>query len=189
VARTAPADAEAQATTEETGSMTKVCGIDPSLSATGLAGPDGELSTVHTETDDPNRLAKIYTGVVLVAGGCDLAVMEDLPKHAHGAGLTGMAQGVVRLALIHCGVPYVTVVASSLKKYATGNGGASKPDMRMALFRRAELDVRDDNQVDAWWAWQIALWAAGDERWMQLPKTHLLTLDKIKNWPDGFPRR
>jgi Holliday junction resolvasome RuvABC endonuclease subunit len=166
----------------------KVCGIDPSLAATGLAGHDGELSTIRTETGDPDRLAKIYTGTVLVAGGCDLAVMEDLPKQAHGAGLTGMAQGVVRLALIHCGVPYVTVVASTLKKYATGNGGASKPDMRMAMFRRAELDIRDDNQVDAWWAWQIALWAVSDERWIPLPKTHLVSLDKIRNWPEGFPR-
>jgi Holliday junction resolvasome RuvABC endonuclease subunit len=168
--------------------VTKVCGIDPSLAGTGLAGPDGELSTIHTETNDPDRLAKIYTGIVLVAGGCDLAVMEDLPKHAFNAGKTGMSQGVVRLALIHCGVPYVTVVASTLKKYATGNGTASKPDMRVALLQRAGMDIRDEDQVDAFWAWQIALWAARDERWISLPKTHLVALDKIRNWPEGFPR-
>jgi Holliday junction resolvasome RuvABC endonuclease subunit len=167
----------------------KVCGIDPSLAATGIAGPDDELLTIHTETADPDRLAKIYTAIVTRVGGSDLAVMEDLPKHAQGAGLTGMAQGVIRLALIHIGTPYVTITAATLKKYATGNGTASKPDMRMALFQRAGLDIKDDNQVDAWWAWQIALWAGGDDRWVKLPKTNLIALDKIRNWPDGFPRR
>jgi Holliday junction resolvasome RuvABC endonuclease subunit len=159
------------------------------LTATGIVDSNGTASTIRTEADDPNRLAKIYTAIVLSAGGCDLAVVEDLPTHAHGAGLTGMAQGVVRLALVHTAVPYVKVTAATLKKYATGNGGASKPDLRMTLYQRAGLDIKDDNQVDAWWAWQIALWAAGDQRWMQLPKTHLLALDKIRNWPDGFPRR
>jgi hypothetical protein len=90
--------------------------------------------------------------------------------HAKSAGLTGMAQGVIRLACINADLPYVTVPAATLKKFATGKGNATKADMRMAWFQRAGFDVRDDNQCDALWLYEIGLHLLGDDTALPLPK-------------------
>ncbi len=165
--------------------VVSVIGIDPSLAATGVAAADGTSWTIATKAGDPDRLAVIYQRINATAAGATLrdddamAVIEDLPAHAHGAGLTGMAQGVIRLALINNGLPYVTVAAATLKKYATGKGNATKADMRMAWFQRTGEDVRDDNQVDALWLRQIGLALLDDPTAIPLPKTHTAALDKV----------
>lgn len=158
-----------------------VIGIDPSLSSTGIAIDGRHAFTVHTDTNDPNRLAVIYDTVhqTVTTPGVTLAVIEDLPTHAKGAGLTGMAQGVIRLALIRARVPWTKVTAATLKKYATGAGNASKADMRMAWYQRAGVDVRDDNQVDALWLREIGLALTSHPDKIPLPKTHLVALDKV----------
>jgi Holliday junction resolvasome RuvABC endonuclease subunit len=159
--------------------MTAVVGIDPSLTGTGIAHSTATL-TIRGEGDD--RLRLIHAAVSEWAAGCVIAVIEDLPTHGMGAGKTGMAQGVVRLACLEVGTPYALVTPSTLKKFATGKGNATKPDMRMALYRRAGVDLRDDNQVDAWWLHQIGLHHLGSPDALPLPKSHLVALDKII-WP------
>lgn len=164
--------------------MNAIVGIDPSLTATGLAWADGSTETVRYSkgTTGDQRLVEIATDIAelttLLGNRAELAVLEDLPTHAHGAGITGMVQGVVRLVLLQENIPYITVPAATLKKYATGKGNATKPDMRMELYRRTGLDLRDDNQVDAWW-----LRALGHELLGQpvvnLPKTHTDALGKL----------
>lgn len=161
--------------------MSTVLGIDPSLSATGVAH-DGNAWTITTTAGDPNRLAAIYQGIDSAlerTWGSGLAVLEDLPSHAQSAGLTGMAQGVIRLACINTGTPYLTVPPATLKKYAAGKGNATKADMRMAWFQRAGEDVRDDNQVDALWLRQIGLALIGDPSAITLPQTHTVALSKL----------
>ena len=158
----------------------RVIGIDPSLTGTGLC-VDGKHFTVTTKPEQPmgERLALIYAAV----GGCadgsrSLAVMEDMPKHAQSAGLTAMAHGVVRLALHQSGAHVLTVPPATLKKYATGRGAATKADMRMALYQRAGLDLRDDNQVDAWWLRALGHQMLGAPV-VVLPKAHVAALDKL----------
>lgn len=172
--------------------MSTVIGIDPSMTATGLAYADGSTATVtfSKATTGDARLAHIAmhvkeTSILPMTGrSVDLAVIEDLPTHAHGAGITGMVQGVVRFQLIRDGIAYLTVPAATLKKFATGSGNAGKPDMRMELYKRTGLDLRDDNQVDAWW-----LRALGHELLGQpvvaLPKTHTDALGKL-TLPEGL---
>ena len=159
----------------------RVVGIDPSLTGTGLCA-DGECATVTTKPEQPmgERLALIYAAV----GGCAdgspwLAVMEDMPAHAKSAGLTAMAHGVVRLALHHAGAHVLTVPPATLKKYATGKGAATKADMRMALYQRVGIDLRDDNQVDAWWLRALGHQMLGAPV-VGLPKAHVAALDKLR---------
>jgi Holliday junction resolvasome RuvABC endonuclease subunit len=155
-----------------------VVGIDPSLAATGIATED-ETWTVRTESGDPERLDKIYWSVANRTLDATLAVIEDLPTHAHGAGLTGMAQGVIRLALIHTQTPYYTVPPGTLKKFATGVGNCDKHAMRMAAFKRAGVEFRNADECDAWWLRQLGLHLAGSFLAMDLPKAQMACVDVI----------
>ena len=163
----------------------RVLGIDPSLSGTGLCLPDGHLQVAGGAAALGDlRLGFIYEAVdaACFVGKPELAVIEDLPKHAQAAGLTGMVQGVIRLALMQHGVPYVKVVPSTLKKYATGDGRADKSDLRMALYKRAGLDERNDNLVDAWWLRAMGLDHL-DAAPVALPAAQRSCL-KVPVWPE-----
>lgn len=179
--------------------MKNVIGIDPSLTATGIARPGGSTTTIRTHADGgPARLRNIYDGVLDIiaehrinelsvdwfpspahdAEDIDLAVVEDLPTHGHSAGKLGQAHGVVRLALVVAEVPFVTVPPATLKKFATGSGVATKADMRIELYRRTELDLRDDNQVDAWWLRALGAELLG-EPVIDLPKHYRAAITKL----------
>lgn len=144
-----------------------IVGIDPSLSATGVSLDRKTSLTAknkHAEGDD--RLRHLNAVVMSHCMGADLAVVEDLPKNAMGAGLTGMSQGAVRMALRDLNIPYVLIPASTLKKAATGSGKATKPEMRKALedyhaTGEVELNLKDDNQVDAFWLREVGLTLLG----------------------------
>lgn len=158
----------------------RVIGIDPSMTATGIAYADGSTRVIRTDPKaGDDRLADIDNQVrSAICDEIDLAVVEDLPRNAMGAGITGLAHGVIRLALLREGVPYIRVPAATLKVYATGKGTATKPDMRLELFKRTNLDVRDDNEVDAAWLRLLGLDLAGRPE-INLPQTHRRALDKL----------
>ncbi len=163
-----------------------IIGLDLSLTATGVALPDGRTRTIHGPTEDGDR--RLYTTAATLHsllepyGRIDVAMLEDLPINAMGAGYTGMIQGVVRLLLIQENIPYALVAPASLKKYATGHGHAEKPDMHAALVQRTGHDIRDDNQVDAWWLRHAGLdWYGTPEATM--PAEQRASLTKIA-WPD-----
>jgi Holliday junction resolvasome RuvABC endonuclease subunit len=158
-----------------------VIGIDPSLEGTGLAWSDTGVGTCRGNADE--RLVAIHSDVQEMAKGFHLAVVEDLPTHGHGAGKTGMAQGVVRLALLQLGVPYALITPATLKKFATGKGNATKPDMRVELLKRTGMDLRDDDQVDAWWLRAMGMQYLGAPI-VELPKAHLAALVPVV-WPAG----
>ena len=176
----------------------RVIGLDPSITATGIAWHDGSTTTTRdTTTIGDVRLDNIARWVGHAAQyhpgllrrdehGEDrrahLAVIEDLPINAKGAGITGMAQGVIRHTLLDCSVPYALVTPSGLKKYATGNGNANKSDMRMALYKHTGLDLRDDNEVDAWWLRAMGLDHLGFPL-VKLPQAQRAMLDKV-TWPE-----
>lgn len=159
-----------------------IVGIDPSLTATGICTDTDTWTAPERRFKGDARLHDLWLQVNMAVTGHDekiLAVVEDLPTHAHGAGKTGMAQGVVRHCLIDNRVPYITVTAATLKKFATGKGNCGKPDMMIELYKRTAIELRDDNQVDAWWLRQLGLHLVDDPRRIELPKTHLAALDKI----------
>jgi Holliday junction resolvasome RuvABC endonuclease subunit len=161
-----------------------VIGLDLSLTGTGIAYADGTTTTVKTRTiDGDHRLLHIVEAIgEAITLGARLAVIEDLPKHAHAAGITGMVHGAVRLSLIEAGLPYVLVPAATLKAYATGKGNADKTAMALAAFKRGGVEFTDDNCCDAWW-----LRAAGLDRlgtpMFPLPEAQRVRLDKVR-WPE-----
>lgn len=160
-----------------------VGGLDLSIAATGVAHwADVRLETWKTTRDGDERLLELMSRTIDFAGygpRPELVIIEDLPIHAHGSGVTAMVHGVVRWALQNDRVPYSLVPPATLKTYATGRGNATKPDMRMELYKRAGLDVADDNQVDAWWLRALGLDLLG-EPMLELPQSHRRALDKLQ---------
>lgn len=161
----------------------RVLGLDLSLTATGIATPDGELVVYSSGLRGPARLAAIRDHILTHTDHIDLVVIEGYafgrPNNAAALGELG---GVIRTALHEHHIPYVDVPPASVKKYATGRGNATKPDMRMALFQRAGIDERDDNAVDAWWLQAMGLDHLGHPP-VPMPATHRAALTKV-TWPD-----
>ena len=168
------------------GPRPRVLGLDLSLTATGVCLTDGTTLTIKTrQKDGDRRLVHIADAIASLVGDgstVDLAVVEDLPKHAMAAGITGMVHGVVRAVLLRAGIPYTLVVPATLKAYATGKGSGDKTPMAMAAYKRAGREFADDNQCDAWWLRAAGLdWLGQPE--FDLPKTQRERLAKAA-WPD-----
>lgn len=172
--------------------MIPVVGLDPSLRATGLALPDGELLTITTPScstldDRIERIRHIFGKVGVRARIGALVVIEG-PAFGMNNKATHELAGlwwslVVRLA--EQGNQIAVLSPGQLKKFATGRGNAKKPDLRMALYQRAGLDVRSDDEVDAFWLRQAGLVRQGHPDALALPKTHTAVLDGIA-WPEGI---
>lgn len=167
-----------------------VIGLDLSLTATGMCAPfagcDPEPVVIRTNSKDPlgRRMACIASAIQYELdtlsgdGSVELAVVEDLPTHAHGAGKTGTVHGVVHLLLFQHAIPTVTVPPATLKVWATGRGNAGKSDIRMETFKRYGVDLDDDNAADAFQLWTLGAWLLGDPI-VDLPQTHTRALDKL----------
>lgn len=162
----------------------RVLGLDLSITATGMCLPNGATRTLktHPKTGD-KRLQFIAEHLrIVLEGGCDLAVIEDLPTHAKSAGITGMVHGAVRVVLLEAGTPYVLITPATLKAFATGKGNVDKTAMAVAALKRAEREFGDDNQCDAFWLRAAALdWY--DRAEFEVPKAQRDRLTKVA-WPD-----
>jgi Holliday junction resolvasome RuvABC endonuclease subunit len=172
-----------------------VIGLDLSLTATGIARRDGTTSTVKTTTaHGDRRLVQIAEEVRRSLGGysegfeqprVNLVVLEDLPKHAMAAGITGMVHGAVRAVLIASGVRYALIAPATLKAFATGKGNADKTAMAMAAYKRTGIEFDDDNQCDAWWLRAAGLTHLGAPEFA-LPQAQADRLNKVA-WPEVTP--
>lgn len=167
-----------------------VVGLDLSITATGICNHLGECDASKGASKrgdyrlvDIVHLVRQHCNISdeLTQRGPDLVVIEDLPTHAHGAGITGMVHGAVRAELLRAEDPYVLVPPATLKKFATGKGNASKPEMAVALYKRTGIELADDNQCDAWWLRAAGLHALGHPLF-DLPAAQVAALDKVA-WP------
>lgn len=172
---------------------TRLLALDLSITATGVALPDGispdgsmnmlQMSTIATKRKGDLRLSEIKGKVRTLATNLgpvvDWVILEDLPPtRAFSTKGLGMVHGAVRCALIEEGIPYLEVTPSQLKKYATGKGTSPKPDLRMELYKRTGLDLADDNQVDAAWLWLLGHDLAGDPV-LTMPQVNRSILAKL----------
>ncbi|MFJ4412946.1 hypothetical protein [Streptomyces sp. NPDC088925] len=170
----------------------RVLGLDLSLRSTGVALPDGTTLRIRTRAQDGDaRLQEVRAWLTEVVLGTrpDLAVIEDLPTHAKGAGITGHVHGVTKVVLLDADVPYALVPPATLKSFATGSGAANKRRMAEAARRRTGVSFPGDltprgtggDMCDAWW-----LRAAGRQQlgWpvVALPAPQLARLTAV-TWP------
>lgn len=163
-----------------------VLALDLSLTGTGRASTDGKCGLVVTAADQciESRIVTIVDSVreELRRFEPDVIAIEDLPPtRAFNTAPLGMLHGALRVLLFRRNLAFALIPPSSLKKYATGKGLATKPDMRMALYKRKNLDLVDDNLVDAWWLMAMAADHYGHPI-VELPKTHRDALAKVA-WP------
>ena len=80
----------------------------------------------------------------------DLVVYER--AHHRGGAATEIGVGLMTRAqeyAAHIGAEYMAVHTASLKKFATGNGRASKEDMVFWASKKMERFIEDDNEADA----------------------------------------
>lgn len=138
-------------------------GIDASLTSSGVVAinPQGEILGSWTLPLDRKakgdaRLRHLRQDLLAIfewlrLGGHEVSevVLEDLPKNAQGAGLTGRAQGVVREVLSLKGLEPKTLAPASLKLAWSGSGRATKDDMRKAVPPDQDGMVHNSDEVDA----------------------------------------
>ncbi|KPC65373.1 hypothetical protein, partial [Streptomyces chattanoogensis] len=126
--------------------MTKVLGLDLSLTSTGIAGrgwtttiKPANRSRTHRDRSNPTndaRLRTAYNHQRLTAitsqlddylTGVDLVVIEGLAYDAHDTDrqLAGLSW-IVRDRLWRRGISYAAVPPSTLKQFVTGTGAADK---------------------------------------------------------------
>lgn len=175
-----------------TGGSLNVLAFDLSLTATGVADAGG--STTLTPPAIPKAAChdEQCARLVWLRDQIIRRVLTDRPDIVAVEGFSFASKGssvdqvyglgwTIRIGLRDLDVPYVLIPPSNVKKYATGKGTATKPDMRMALFQRFGLDLRDDNQVDAIWLYTMTLDHYGHAP-VALPAAHRDALTKV-SWP------
>lgn len=161
----------------------RVVGLDLSLTATGIASPDGTTTVLATKLRGCERLIDLRDRTRKACELADLVALEGYSfgsrnSHAHALGELG---GVVRVALHVASVRFVEVPPSSLKKYATGKGNAGKEEMLAAAIRRLGYDGHDNNEADALWLRAMALDTLGHPV-VDMPAVNRAALEKVA-WP------
>jgi crossover junction endodeoxyribonuclease RuvC len=174
-----------------------VVGLDPSLTATGLASSSGWTRTIGY-TDKKNPITKIPHGlrrtamrnvrdeILLAVGHPRLVVMETaaLSRSAGGAHERGWLWWALYDALSDDGVPIGLMDPRQRAQYACGKGSGDKGAVIDAVARRwPQFETAgNDNRADA-----VALMAAGLD-WLGQPLTVVPQVNRVAIeravWPD-----
>lgn len=141
-------------------------GIDQSLRSPGVAVVDGSGQLVrvyHLPTGKrrgAERLVYIRNKLfdTILTYPSALAAIEGYSMGSQNRPFDlGEIGGVVRVVLFDNKVPYVVVAPTSLKKFVTGNGQASKDSMRRAVRRKWKIDIDQNDACDAYGLARVAL--------------------------------
>ncbi len=161
-----------------------VVGIDPSYTATGIAFADGRVAKHRWSGKERCRLADAYDALsmgTLWPVAPDLVVIESYSHGSkHAAHKMGELGGVMRLALMHAGIPYVDAAPTAVKKYATGKGNATKEAVLAAAIRRLDYEGASTDEADALWLRQLGLAHIGDSRAVEVPAVHREALKALE---------
>ena len=149
----------------------KIIGIDPGLKATGYGVIDfnrGSLRLCEAGTIEPkageqieNKLEKIHRHLNDLIGEHrpGVMVLEKLYahyKHPTTACIMGHARGVICLACAATGIRLIEYSVKRVRKALTGNGNASKVQVRRVVAHTLRIDA-DKLTLDASDALALAL--------------------------------
>ena len=133
-----------------------IIGIDLSLTGTGVCLlRDGarELRTINTtaKTRTEDRLIAIRLAIAQECGCIDAAIIEGLSYGSVGGAQAERSalHWMVWVDLYRLGVPYVVVTPMSLKKFVCGTAKVEKSMMIREVFRRWNVEAKNDNEADA----------------------------------------
>ena len=149
-----------------------VLGIDPGSHATGY----GVVSTepvarmlaggvIRTDSKAPlaERLRQIHSGITGILGEHQVQAfaVEDLfnAKNARSSLILGHARGVILLAGAEAGLEVAEYAPREVKQALTGNGAATKEQVRFMVMRL--LGLKDEPPLDLSDALAVALAHAG----------------------------
>lgn len=144
--------------------MTSVVGIDASLTGTGLASirtgeePLAIVAGRKGKRNEPLEMRAIRQDVLLdTARGFIIRAEPDLvaieaPAFGTPGGSTwdraGLWWGLIQVARKR-NIPVVEISPRTRALYATGNGGASKPEVLSGVQATLQLSYDEENMIDA----------------------------------------
>lgn len=146
--------------------MIAVMGLDVSTKRTGVALPTGRTISIVPKTTENARRAHFIVGQLarqLRIYEPAVVVIEGYAPHSIGTLSTirlAEVGGAIRVLLFELGVPYVEVVGSAMKRFATGNGAADKDRMVRAATAAGATPANHD-EADAFVARAVGLLAYG----------------------------
>jgi Holliday junction resolvasome RuvABC endonuclease subunit len=163
-----------------------ILALDLSLTATGWATSIDEYGVWRSgDLRGTDRLINLagWLHDTLLETEPELVVIEGYSYGSKGRAVFDIAEwgGVARYILSDNWHEFAVIRPATLKKFATGKGNSPKPTMRMELYKRAGIDVSDDNAVDALWLLAAAMEATGKPLF-PMPKANVEALDKVE-WP------
>lgn len=187
----------------------RIMGVDPSISCTGISLPSAETLAIKPKTKGDLRLTELgnHVQVAASASRAELVVIEGLGGLYRGesARIIPMLHGVIRDRLQTIKVPFMILLPATLKKFATGNGGADKDEMAKAAYRRLGRQYLTDDECDADWlrvAGRMAYGlgelteysSPGRTDWLRMPPDQIKALRENKDheeivWPVVGGRR
>lgn len=138
--------------------MSKVVGIDASLTNTGIViydtealGPCCWSTVIASKQDGASRLIEIREQVRDATRGADMVVIEgyaySMANQAHQLGELG---GVLRVLFHEIGVKFTVVEPHQLKKFATGTGNAPKELILQQVLKRFGTEFKTSHEADAY---------------------------------------
>lgn len=170
-------------------------GLDLSLTGTGIAviSPDAVTTyTVGSKGHDGDtypvrqqRLATMKSRVLQHVPDSESVILAmEGPSFGSTGGSAHERAGfwwLIYSALAERGQQVTVIVPSSLKRYATGAGGASKDTVLAAVVRRyLDVDVRNNNESDALVLAAMLARHHGYPLEASLPKAQLSGMEKVR---------
>ena len=148
-----------------------VAGLDPSMTRTGLALPNGTVHSISppAKLRGGERLAWLEAEFIRTIRthppAPKVVVIEKYPPSLGKAGATtmitiGELRGVLRRYIWSIGADEIEVEPARLKRWATGDGRSDKNRM-VATAVEAGAPVRNDDEADAWWLRDLGLCGLG----------------------------
>lgn len=135
--------------------MTRVVGLDPSLTSFGAASVRGSkvsLERWRVRKKGHERLNDLLLNVGFLCFDADLFVIEGLANGARSSSMLDLAglHWLVRQELWKQRKPYLVVPPSTRAKWLTGRGNASKDECLAAAIKRFTMaDIEGNDQADA----------------------------------------